>query len=232
MDIDFDARADRHRQRRPGVPARHLADAEGGRGRDPAQREARDVQEAVRRRVRRRRRTGRRSTSRAARRYAWERRLDVREEPAVLRGHDDDAAGHAADRRARGCSRMFGDSITTDHISPAGNIPAASPAGKWLIAHGVQTQGLQLVRRAARQSRSDDARHVREHPPAQRAGAGHGRLVDGDDAGRRAGVHLRRGDGVPAAGHAARRSSPARSTAPARRATGRPRARCCSACAR
>lgn len=33
---------------------------------------------------------------------------------------------------------MFGDSITTDHISPAGNIPAESPAGKWLIEHGVQ----------------------------------------------------------------------------------------------
>ena len=32
---------------------------------------------------------------------------------------------------------MLGDSITTDHISPAGNIPAASPAGKWLIEHGV-----------------------------------------------------------------------------------------------
>jgi aconitate hydratase len=34
---------------------------------------------------------------------------------------------------------MFGDSITTDHISPAGSIPAASPAGKWLIAQGVKT---------------------------------------------------------------------------------------------
>ena len=33
---------------------------------------------------------------------------------------------------------LLGDSITTDHISPAGNIPGASPAGKWLIAHGVQ----------------------------------------------------------------------------------------------
>jgi aconitate hydratase len=33
---------------------------------------------------------------------------------------------------------MLGDSITTDHISPAGNIPAASPAGKWLIEHGVE----------------------------------------------------------------------------------------------
>ena len=34
---------------------------------------------------------------------------------------------------------MYGDSITTDHISPAGSIAAASPAGKWLIAQGVKT---------------------------------------------------------------------------------------------
>jgi len=34
---------------------------------------------------------------------------------------------------------MFADSITTDHISPAGSIPASSPAGKWLIEHGVPT---------------------------------------------------------------------------------------------
>ena len=33
---------------------------------------------------------------------------------------------------------VFGDSITTDHISPAGSIKASSPAGKWLIANGVQ----------------------------------------------------------------------------------------------
>ncbi|HJR66650.1 MAG TPA: aconitate hydratase AcnA [Gemmatimonadaceae bacterium] len=33
---------------------------------------------------------------------------------------------------------MLGDSVTTDHISPAGNIPAASPAGRWLIDHGVK----------------------------------------------------------------------------------------------
>jgi aconitate hydratase len=33
---------------------------------------------------------------------------------------------------------LLGDSITTDHISPAGSIPADSPAGKYLIANGVQ----------------------------------------------------------------------------------------------
>ena len=33
---------------------------------------------------------------------------------------------------------LFGDSITTDHISPAGSIKENSPAGQWLIAQGVQ----------------------------------------------------------------------------------------------
>ena len=32
---------------------------------------------------------------------------------------------------------VFGDSITTDHISPAGSIKASSPAGKWLSEHQV-----------------------------------------------------------------------------------------------
>ena len=32
---------------------------------------------------------------------------------------------------------LFGDSITTDHISPAGSIKESSPAGQWLKAHGV-----------------------------------------------------------------------------------------------
>ncbi len=32
---------------------------------------------------------------------------------------------------------VFGDSITTDHISPAGSIKESSPAGKWLTANGV-----------------------------------------------------------------------------------------------
>jgi aconitate hydratase len=33
---------------------------------------------------------------------------------------------------------LFGDSITTDHISPAGAIKASSPAGHWLLEHGVE----------------------------------------------------------------------------------------------
>jgi aconitate hydratase len=33
---------------------------------------------------------------------------------------------------------MFGDSITTDHISPAGSIALKSPAGQWLLSLGVE----------------------------------------------------------------------------------------------
>ena len=32
---------------------------------------------------------------------------------------------------------LFGDSITTDHISPAGSIKESSPAGEWLKSRGV-----------------------------------------------------------------------------------------------
>jgi len=35
---------------------------------------------------------------------------------------------------------LLGDSVTTDHISPAGNIKVDSPAGKYLIEHGVKKE--------------------------------------------------------------------------------------------
>jgi aconitate hydratase len=35
---------------------------------------------------------------------------------------------------------FLGDSVTTDHISPAGSISAASPAGRWLLAQGVSRE--------------------------------------------------------------------------------------------
>lgn len=49
-------------------------------------------------------------------------------------------AGKAASVSVKGARIMalFGDSITTDHISPAGSIKASSPAGQWLQANGVQ----------------------------------------------------------------------------------------------
>ena len=56
------------------------------------------------------------------------------------------------------------DSITTDHISPAGSIKVNSPAGEVSGRPQGQAGRLQPVRHAARQSRSDDARHLRQHP--------------------------------------------------------------------
>ena len=35
---------------------------------------------------------------------------------------------------------LLGDSVTTDHLSPAGSIPVDSPAGQWLIEHGVRPE--------------------------------------------------------------------------------------------
>jgi aconitate hydratase len=43
-----------------------------------------------------------------------------------------------ADIRDARVLAVLGDSVTTDHISPAGSIPVDSPAGKYLIANGVK----------------------------------------------------------------------------------------------
>ena len=48
------------------------------------------------------------------------------------------ATSTVGDIRAARVLGLFGDSITTDHISPAGNIAADSPAGKYLQERGVQ----------------------------------------------------------------------------------------------
>jgi aconitate hydratase len=48
------------------------------------------------------------------------------------------SAGKAHDVKGARALGIFGDSVTTDHISPAGSIKDTSPAGKYLIANGVQ----------------------------------------------------------------------------------------------
>ena len=66
----------------------------------------------------------------------------------------------------------LGDSVTTDHISPAGSFKEDTPAGKYLIERGRRQEGLQLVRLTPRQPRDHDARHVRQRAAAQPARAG------------------------------------------------------------
>ncbi|MED4608626.1 aconitate hydratase AcnA, partial [Paenibacillus validus] len=45
-----------------------------------------------------------------------------------------------ADIRGAKTLALMGDSVTTDHISPAGNIKVDSPAGKYLLEHGVKKE--------------------------------------------------------------------------------------------
>ncbi len=68
--------------------------------------------------------------------YAWDRDSTYVKNPPYFEGMTMTPPGVTPITGAKALA-MLGDSITTDHISPAGNIPASSPAGKWLIEHGV-----------------------------------------------------------------------------------------------
>ena len=69
--------------------------------------------------------------------YAWEKDSTyIRQAP-----YFDDMAlepSSVEDIKAARVLAVLGDSVTTDHISPAGSIKKDGPAGKYLIAHGVQ----------------------------------------------------------------------------------------------
>ncbi len=71
--------------------------------------------------------------------YQWDEKSDYIHEPPFFEnfsmepGKIDNVLG----ARALG---IFGDSVTTDHISPAGAIKAASPAGQYLVSRGIQPQ--------------------------------------------------------------------------------------------
>ena len=64
-------------------------------------------------------------------------RLHLHPQPAVLRRHRRMEPTPPADILGARVLALLGDSVTTDHISPAGSIPADSPAGKYLISKGV-----------------------------------------------------------------------------------------------
>ena len=69
--------------------------------------------------------------------YAWDKQSTYVKNPPYFEGMTMEPPGIRPITGARALA-VLGDSITTDHISPAGNIPASGPAGKWLIAHGVE----------------------------------------------------------------------------------------------
>jgi len=63
-------------------------------------------------------------------------KIVVCEGPAVLRRRRSNARAGKRYQGARVLA-MLGDSVTTDHISPAGSIAAEGPAGRYLVANGV-----------------------------------------------------------------------------------------------
>jgi len=69
--------------------------------------------------------------------YAWDDNSTYIKNPPYFEGMQV-RPGAIADLRGLRALAVLGDSITTDHISPAGSIQADGPAGKYLIAHGVQ----------------------------------------------------------------------------------------------
>ena len=71
--------------------------------------------------------------------YAWQDDSTYVKNPPFFEGMTRDVPPVQPITGAR-CLALLGDSITTDHISPAGSIPASSPAGKWLIDQGVTTR--------------------------------------------------------------------------------------------
>ena len=69
--------------------------------------------------------------------YAWDKNSTYIQEPPFFLEDIYKISIHKPILGARVLA-LFGDSITTDHISPAGSIPGDSPAGKYLISRDVQ----------------------------------------------------------------------------------------------
>jgi aconitate hydratase len=70
--------------------------------------------------------------------YVWPASTYIAEPPFFRNFTLEQGASTTASVTGARIMALFGDSITTDHISPAGSIKESSPAGVWLKANGVQ----------------------------------------------------------------------------------------------
>ncbi len=100
----------------------------------------------------------------------------------------------------------LGDSVTTDHISPAGSIGADTPAGRFLVEQGVTPGHVQQLRVAPGQRPGDDPGDLRQHPDPQRAGRRNRGRVDHRLHRRDREDRLRGGAGLPGGGDPAGRA--------------------------
>ena len=72
-------------------------------------------------------------------RYAWDDVSTYVRRPPFFEGLEAEPPPLSDVAGARALA-LLGDSVTTDHISPAGSISTAGPAGQWLVDHGVATE--------------------------------------------------------------------------------------------
>ncbi|MGO8701650.1 MAG: aconitate hydratase AcnA [Limisphaerales bacterium] len=68
--------------------------------------------------------------------YEWQASSTYIQEPPFFQNFDL-RPGRIAEIKGARALGIFGDSVTTDHISPAGSIKKSSPAGQYLVEHGV-----------------------------------------------------------------------------------------------
>jgi aconitate hydratase len=71
-------------------------------------------------------------------RYAWDEKSTYVKRPPYFEGMDREPEEGFEPIEGARCLALLGDSVTTDHISPAGAIKKDSPAGKYLIENGVE----------------------------------------------------------------------------------------------
>jgi aconitate hydratase len=71
--------------------------------------------------------------------YQWDEKSDYIHEPPFFQNFSMEP-GHIEEIRGARALGVFGDSVTTDHISPAGAIKATSPAGEYLKSRGIQPE--------------------------------------------------------------------------------------------
>ena len=229
-DIDFEQRADRRGQgRRAGVPARHLADARPKCRRwstsacCPRCSRSNTTTSGTRTRSGTRSRPAKASSTNGTRRARTSR---SRRSWSTCTPKP----GPIQPIRGARCLAALGDSVTTDHISPAGSIAKDSPAGKYLISLGVEPRDFNSYGarrgndRVMTRGTFANIRIRNLLAPGTEGGVTR-HLPDGSRD-----VDLRRGDEVQgrgrAAGGAGRRGIRQRLAA----ATGPPRARSCWAC--
>jgi aconitate hydratase A / 2-methylisocitrate dehydratase len=71
--------------------------------------------------------------------YQWDEKSDYIHEPPFFQDFSMEP-GHIEEIRGARALGIFGDSVTTDHISPAGAIKETSPAGKYLMSRGIRPE--------------------------------------------------------------------------------------------